>query len=144
MIISKKRRDAKFIIYQSLYILVIVLLGIKGYTIGDIPEKKEKPDVDTTNISGLIDSMKVLQDLRMKYNFVTKWAPGDTNVTFDKANFKILRINEIPDLGEILRLRGEVSSLRGQVSSLNNTIASIRGQLKDCDRQLKDALGGVR
>ncbi len=144
MIISKKRRDAKFIIYQSLYILVIVLLGIKGYTIGDIPEKKEKPDVDTTNISGLIDSLKVLEDLRLKYNFVTKWTPEDTNATFNKANFKIVKIGDGPDPGEILRLRAEVSRLQGQVSSLNNTNASLTRDLKECDRQLRIALGGGR
>lgn len=38
MSIKKKQRDVKFIIYQSLYILIIALLGVNEVTIMNIPK----------------------------------------------------------------------------------------------------------
>jgi len=129
MSIGKKQRDAKFIIYQSLYIIVIALLGIKGVTLMDIPDRKSIPvgenktPVDNDTLKALQDSLKVLSDLRLKYNFVSKWGPNDSNVTFDKLVYEVVRKNRglppPPPPGP-------------NVSGLNSEIARLKALLRDC------------
>lgn len=46
--IGRKKRDVKFIIYQSLYIFVIAYLAMKGATILSAGEEQEKNHFDTT------------------------------------------------------------------------------------------------
>ena len=65
MVIGKKKRDVKFIIYQSLYILVIAMLGAKHVTINDIPDALKQGDtvMQITNLESLnreLDSLKKL------------------------------------------------------------------------------------
>lgn len=118
--ITKKKRDAKFIIYQSLYILVIVLLGIKGYTIADIPEKSKipPPPIDPSYIRSLQDSLKILEDLRAKYNFVVKWSPNDTNATFAKDKYVIRPLTQECDCSELASLRSSNATLKNKLSEM--------------------------
>lgn len=58
--ITRKNRDVKFIIYQSLYIFVISVLALKGANL-DLTEVVKKP-VDVSENKGIVDSLKSMLD----------------------------------------------------------------------------------
>ncbi|MEP7146323.1 MAG: hypothetical protein ABI792_04895 [bacterium] len=58
--ISRKNRDVKFIIYQSLYIFVIAVLALKGANL-DLTEVIKKP-IELTENKGIVDSLKAMLD----------------------------------------------------------------------------------
>lgn len=63
MVINKKQRDVKFIIYQSLYILVIAMLGAKHVPINNIPDPIDSSQtiVQITELDSLKDIAKTLE-----------------------------------------------------------------------------------
>lgn len=85
MVIGKKKRDVKFIIYQSLYILVIAMLGAKHVTINDIPDALIQGDtiIQTTRLDSLIrklDSLEKLPKFDMTTQVVLKKPEKDSTI----------------------------------------------------------------
>ena len=66
--ISRKNRDVKFIIYQSLYIFVIAVLALKGANL-DLTEVVKK-EADLTKEKNYADSLRVMIDSLMAKGIV--------------------------------------------------------------------------
>lgn len=98
--ITKKKRDAKFIIYQSLYIFVIALLGLKGVTITDIPDKQD-PNSTIVNKDTLhrleAKSMK-LDSILANMLIVQKPQNNEINVSFDTLISTIINREDLKEL----------------------------------------------
>jgi hypothetical protein len=89
MIVRKKKRDVKFIIYQSLYILVISSLAMNHMTLSNLAEyvkpsandtlvKKPSNDekYELVNSSDTIVNTEVISDLRNKIDSLEKVKTG--------------------------------------------------------------------
>lgn len=110
MVIGKKKRDVKFIIYQSLYILVIAMLGAKHVTINNIPEPPKPGEIiieikKLDSLSNIIDSLNkltvynkendtILLKLKdsEKYGILT---PKDTTVNKDRIKELVEKISNL-------------------------------------------------
>lgn len=97
--ISKKKRDAKFIIYQSLYIIVIALIALSGATLIDL---NQDPPFELRDNEMPIDSSR----------FVALAKPGKDSayVAIDKVR------QEIIDSDELDRLRKKAGEPKKVVS----------------------------
>lgn len=102
MIIGKKKRDVKFIIYQSLYILVIAMLGAKHVTINDIPPPL--PEDSQVINSDSLESMKAeLDSLKSLSTYIP-----ETQVVLDKLKnedekYIVIKENEVTIDSETLK-----------------------------------------
>ncbi len=89
MIVRKKKRDVKFIIYQSLYILVISSLAMNHMTLGNLHKYIKPSDNDTilqkpsegnkyeiVNNSDTIVNTKMISDLQNKIDSLEKVKTG--------------------------------------------------------------------
>lgn len=89
MIVRKKKRDVKFIIYQSLYILVISSLAMNHMTLGNLHKYIKPSENDTllqkpsegnkyeiVNSSDTIVSAKMISDLQNKIDSLEKVKTG--------------------------------------------------------------------
>ncbi len=89
MIVRKKKRDVKFIIYQSLYILVISSLAMNHMTLGNLHKYIKPSDNDTllqkpsegnkyeiVNSSDTIVNTKMISDLQNKIDSLEKVKTG--------------------------------------------------------------------
>jgi hypothetical protein len=89
MIVRKKKRDVKFIIYQSLYILVISSLAMNHMTLSNLAEYVKPSANDTivkkpsngekyeiVNSSDTIINTEVISDLRNKIDSLEKVKTG--------------------------------------------------------------------
>lgn len=102
--ISKKKRDAKFIIYQSLYLIAIALIALSGATLIDLgpknPNNMKKDNdkifilktvydtlkennfhIDSNETVVPIDSVKKLISNQGKTIYVTKRSKGESKKT---------------------------------------------------------------
>lgn len=139
MIQSKKQRDAKFIIYQSLYILVIVLLGIKGHTLVSIPDKNSKPIGQNQIIitKGRHDSLlaieksiheKIIVDTIRSY-VALKDTTKNKVVQIDSTKEKIVPKN----YGIPVPVKGGESN--DKIANLQATNAELKRKLEECLKQ---------
>ena len=136
MSVRKKQRDAKFIIYQSLYIIVIALLGIKGVTIMDIPDRgsEKVPGKDTviekSYLASLEDSLKVLDSIRNNYILVAKLRDNEKNVTYDTTVNILITQAEYREL--LRRPKDCPPESVGTIQNLRATIVTLKRILKEC------------
>jgi hypothetical protein len=103
MVIGKKKRDVKFIIYQTLYILVIAMLGAKHVTINDIPDALKQGDtvMQITNLESLnreLDSLKKLSVFDSLKQVVLKKPGKDSEYTILSTNETIVSKSELDEL----------------------------------------------
>ena len=99
----RRNRDAKFVIYQVLYIFVITVLALKGAEI-NLGEVVDKDDVVEKSVrDSLINVVDSLSLLGLKFNIEV-----DTNAA-----------------AENLILKSKLSKLNTQMASLNNRVKEI-------------------
>ena len=101
MLVRRKERDVKFIIYQSLYIFVIATLGFHGLNLYDITKIPPKKVGDTTISKVNLDSLK-------------SKIPADSlsvHITQDSINELLNRVAFDPDR-EMIVNKSELQGLR--------------------------------
>lgn len=99
----RRNRDAKFIIYQVLYIFVITVLALKGAEINLGEVVKKENVVEKSVRDSLINVVDSLSKLGLKFNIEI-----DTNVAIE---------NKI--------LKSKLSKLNNQVATLTNKIKTV-------------------
>ena len=129
------RRDAKFLIFQSLYIIAIAILFFKGTDLSLNYVKEIK--------AGQIpaDPNKILKVNEEAYNTNEKMVldiiPNDSN-----SYYRIVKNNEtVIDSLELIRLKTDASikpppsnenSLRSEIKQKQNEIELLKKNLKEC------------
>lgn len=130
---SRKERDVKFIIYQSLYIFVIATLGYHGINLSDITRIQPTPS-DPGNVVSIpkaeLDSLKSQLAYWIKNGVIISEA--DTVINRDSLNALIEKARFDPRESD--RLRAEVARLRSQTSQLNSEVSRLRTALQNCLR----------
>jgi len=107
----RRSRDAKFIIYQVLYIFVITVLALKGAEI-NLGEVVDRDDVVEKSVrDSLIDVVDSLSQLGLKFNIELDTNAANENIILKK---------------ELRKLNSQVASLSYKVKELpKNTIMKL-------------------
>jgi len=136
MVIGKKKRDVKFIIYQSLYILVIAMLGAKHVTINDIPDSMVTGDT-IVQITKL-DSLNRLLDSLQKLPTFNK----DNQVVFNKPE-KDFRYKIISSGDTVLSVE-EIRNKDNQIATLQRIKVNKPVNTPTVDPPEPDVTGGIK
>lgn len=103
-VVSRKNRDVKFIIYQSLYIFVIAVIALKGAKL-DLAEVVNKKDVQEKQY---VDSLKVMIDSLISKGIIPE-------IKFDTAA-------KYSDPEELKRKLAEAQQKLIEIKSMNPTL----------------------
>ncbi|MEO8208967.1 MAG: hypothetical protein ABI840_00285, partial [bacterium] len=130
--ISRKNRDVKFIIYQSLYIFVIAVLALKGANL-DLTEVVSKDKVEERKYT---DSLRIIIDSLLARGIVP-------TITYDSTK----RFTDPEELrNELIKKQNEISALRVEINnspsfSVDKTVPNVSTQTqteKSPEQEKKD------